>query len=199
MDGIALPAFEFETARLLVRPLQAGDEALFHGLYTDPETMRFIGKPLSAEQASSRFRKIVARQREPSLQGRFLAMLDKATWQPLGICGTSHYDVAARRLEVGLVLRREARAQGFAREALAALMERIFAVSPVIEIEVKFSAENRAAERGSIGLGFMPCADDAKEPGLLSERRWLVHRSSWYATKTTNDQGEHHVERHRFA
>jgi len=199
MDGTALPTFEFETARLFLRPLQAGDEALFLGLYTDPETMRFIGKPLSVEQAASRFRKIVASQRKPSLRGRFLAMLDKATRQPLGICGTSHYDVAELRLEVGLVLKREARAQGFAREAIAALMEHIFAASSVDEIEVKFSAENRAAERGGIGLGFMPCADDADEPGLSSERRWSVYRSSWYATKTTNDQGEHHVERHRFA
>ncbi|MHB1271628.1 MAG: GNAT family N-acetyltransferase [Rhodanobacter sp.] len=199
MDGIALPAFEFETARLFLRPLQVGDEALFHGLYTDPETMRFIGKPLSAEQASSRFLKIVARQRKPSLRGRFLAMFDKLTRQPLGICGTSHYDVAALRVEVGLVLRREARAQGFAREAIAALMERIFAASPVNEIEVKFSAENWAAEQAGIGLGFTPCVDAAKEPGLLSECRWSVYRSSWYVTKTTNDQGEHHVERHRFA
>jgi len=199
MDGIALPAFEFETARLLVRPLQAGDEALFHGLYTDPETMRFIGKPLSAEQASSRFRKIAAQQRKPSLKGCFLAMLDKATWQSLGICGTSHYDVAARRLEVGLVLRREARAQGFAREALAALMERIFAASPFNEIEVKFSAENRAAEHLVVSLGFTSCVDAAREAGLLSERRWSVCRSSWYVTNTTNAQGKHHVECHRFA
>jgi RimJ/RimL family protein N-acetyltransferase len=199
MDGIALPTFEFETARLFLRPLQAGDEALFHDLYTDPETMRFIGKPLSAEQAASRFRKIVARQRKPSLERRFLAMLDKATGQALGICGTSHYDVAALRLEVGLLLRREARAQGLAREAIAALVEHIFAASPVDEIEVKFSAENRAAEQAGIGLGFMPCADDAKGTGQLSEYRWSVFRSSCYATKTTNAQGEHHVERHRFA
>jgi len=186
MDGIALPTFEFETARLFLRPLQEGDEALYYSLYTDPETMRFIAPPLSAEQASSRFRKIVARQREPSIDGRYLAMIEKATRQPIGICGTSHLDAQAQRLEVGMVLLREGRNRGVAKEVLAALMKRIFAASSIDEIEVKFSAENRAAEQLVISLGFAPCADAAREPGLLSECRWSVYRSSWYVNQAVN-------------
>ncbi|TAM59036.1 MAG: N-acetyltransferase [Rhodanobacter sp.] len=186
MDGIAPPTFEFETARLFLRPLQAGDEALYHSLYTDPETMRFIAPPLSGEQASSRFQKIVARQREPSLGSRFLAMIEKATRQPIGICGTTHHDAQAQRLEVGMVLLREGRNRGVAKEALAALMKRIFASSSIDEIEVKFSVENRAAEQLFISLGFSPCADAVGEPGLLSECRWSVHRSSWYVNQTVN-------------
>lgn len=178
--------FEFETARLFLRPLDLGDKALFCGLYTDPETMRFIGPPLSTEQASNRFRKIVMRQREPSIENRFLAVIEKATQQSIGICGTSHHDRQAQRLEVGVVLRREGRNRGVAKEVLAALVRRIFAASSIDEIEVKFSTENQAAGQLVISLGFTPCADTAGKPGLLSECRWSVYRSSWYVNQRVN-------------
>jgi len=192
-------AFDFETERLRLRPLNASDEALFHGLYTDQETMRFIAPPLSMEQASNNFQRIVARQSESSLKGRFLAMLDKATLQPVGICGTSRYDADALRVEVGIVLRPEARAKGFAREALTALMKRIFAVSPIQEICVRFSAQCPAVERLNIRVGFVPCVDEVQVEGLWSKRVWSAHRSSWYAIETTNCQGAGNVERHRFS
>jgi RimJ/RimL family protein N-acetyltransferase len=186
VSEIELSAFDFETERLRLRPLDVSDEGLYRELYTDQETMRFIGPPLSMEQAANKFQKIVARQREPSLKGRFLAMLDKATLLPVGICGTSQYDADALRVEVGIVLRPEARARGFAREALTALMKRIFAVSPIQEICVRFSAQCPAVERLNIRVGFVPCADEVQGEGLWSKRVWSVHRSSWYVNEATN-------------
>jgi RimJ/RimL family protein N-acetyltransferase len=190
VSEIKLSTFDFETERLRLRSLDEGDEALFHGLYTDPETMRFIAPPLSMEQAAKSFRKVVARQRESSLNGRFLAILEKATRQPVGICGTSQYDVDALRVEVGIVLTPEARARGFAREALTALMKGIFSMSPVDEIRVRFSTQCPAVERLNITVGFRPCADELGEEGALLKRIWSVHRSSWFAVEITNGQGE---------
>nr|WP_255488470.1 GNAT family N-acetyltransferase [Rhodanobacter sp. MP1X3] len=186
MSGVADTTFELETERLQLRLLEAGDETLFCGLYTDPETMRFIAPPLSAAQAISSFRKIVVRQYEPSLEGRFLAVLERATRQPVGICGTSQHDVDALRLEVGILLRLEARGRGLAHEALMALMKRIFAMSPIQEICVRFSAECPAVERLNIRIGFTPCADEVPGEGLMSKRVWSVHRSPWYADQTVN-------------
>ena len=51
-------AFAFETDRLRMRPLRADDEALFLDLYTDAETMRYIGEPLSLERAKRSLRKL---------------------------------------------------------------------------------------------------------------------------------------------
>jgi RimJ/RimL family protein N-acetyltransferase len=178
--------FTFETERLRLRPLGAGDEALYRELYTDQETMRFIGPPLAMEQAADKFQKIVARQSKPSLKGRFLAMLDKDTLRPVGICGTSRYDADALRVEVGIILRSEARARGVAREALTALMKRIFAVSSVQEICVRFSAQCPAVLRLNIRVGFLPCADEVQDEGHLSKRVWSVHRSSWYVNEATD-------------
>jgi RimJ/RimL family protein N-acetyltransferase len=186
VSDIDLSVFDFETERLHLRLLAEGDEVLFHGLYTDPETMRFIGPPLSVEKAAKSFQKIVARQREAALKGRFLAILEKATLQPLGICGTSLHDGGALRLEVGIVLRPQAQSRGFAREALAALMKRIFAMSPIEEIYVRFSAQCPAVERLNIHLGFTPCATEVTEEGLFPKRVWSVHRSSWRTNQATN-------------
>lgn len=178
MSDIDPSAFTFATERLQLRPLEAADEALYHELYTDPDTMRFIAPPLTTEQAASRFRKILARQHEPSLAGRFLVMLEQATRQPIGVCGTSKYDAETLRLEVGIVLKAVARSQGMAREALAALISKVFAVSPVREIYVRFSADNVAMERASVHMGLTPCADELQEQGAFWNRVWSVHRST---------------------
>jgi RimJ/RimL family protein N-acetyltransferase len=182
MSEIELSAFDFETERLHLRLMSSGDEALFLGLYTDPETMRFIAPPLSVGQAAKSFQKIVARQHELSLKGRFLVILDKATLEPVGICGTSQYDAEALRVEVGIVLRPEASSLGFAREALTALMKQIFAVSLVDEIWVECSMLYPAVERMVSAVGFRLCDSRAKERGFLSKCVWSVHRSSWCVT-----------------
>lgn len=179
MIAAPLSAFAFETERLRLRPLEAGDEALFSGLYTDPETMRFIAQPLSAQQAAKSFRGIIDSPAGRPARSVFLAILEKVTLQPLGICGVPQFDAGAIRLEVGILLRAEARSQGFAKEALTALVKRIFAVLPVDEIAVQFSAECPAVERLNISVGFVSCADVAEEEGLLPKRHWSVHRSSW--------------------
>ena len=177
VSELKLSTFDFETERLHLRLLDGGDEALFQSLYTDAETMRFIAPPLSEQGAAKSFQKIVVRQREPSLGGRFLAILEKETQQPVGICGTSQYDVDARRVEVGIVLRPEARARGVAREALTALVKRIFVGWPVDEIWVQCSTEYPAVERMVLSVGFRPCTEVTVGPGILSKRIWSVHRS----------------------
>jgi RimJ/RimL family protein N-acetyltransferase len=178
--------FDFDTERVRLRLADAGDEALFHELYTDPETMRFIGPPLSAEQAASSFEKIVARQRERSFAGRFLIILSKATLQPVGICGTAQYGTDALRLEIGIVLKSEARSKGLAEEVLTALMNRIFALTPIEEICVQFSGLSPAAERLNGRMGFAPCIDAPQGEGALSKRICSIHRSSWCANRTNN-------------
>ena len=175
-----------ETERLRLRPLNDDDEALYQDLYTDPETMRFIAPPLSAEKAASSFRKVVALQREPTLASRFMVIEEKTEQKALGICGTSTYDADALRVEVGIVLKNEGRSRGIGSEALPALMNRIFAVSPVQEICVGFSAQCPAVRRLNVRVGLMPCVDAVREAGAPSKYVWSVRRSSWYVNQSTN-------------
>ncbi|OOG38138.1 GNAT family N-acetyltransferase [Rhodanobacter sp. C05] len=178
MADIIAAAFEFETERLQLRLLAARDEALFCGLYTDPETMRFIGQPLTAGQAARYFQRAMAGMHQQPCKWLYLAILEKESGQPLGVCGVPQFDKDATRLEVGLVLATEARSRGYAREGLAALVKRVFEVSSVVEIWAQFSTEHVAAERLVIDIGFSSCTYAPIEPGFLSKRIWSIPRSS---------------------
>ena len=191
VDSPALAAFEIDTERLHLRPLQPGDEALFHALYTDPDTMRFIAPPLSAAQAARYFRRTVAGMQATPIRWLSLTMLRKLSQQPVGICGVSNFDAAARRLEVGILLTAEARSQGVAREGLAALMNRLFEVLPVDELWVQFSVECATVKRLNSSLGFEPCAVAAGEGGLASGGKciWSVQRSTWFIQRSNLYRG----------
>lgn len=200
MSSPALSEFDFETDRLHLRPLDERDEALFHTLYTDPQTMRFIAEPLSTEQAVRCFHRTIEGMRERPMRWMSLAML-RSSRHGLGICGVSCFDVAARRLEVGILLTVEARSQGFAREGLAALMRRLFDVTWVDELWVRFSPECAAVRRLNISLGFAPCAVAEYEVTHASRGKhvWSVHRSSWCIQRAIHQQGAGNVKRHRFS
>ena len=132
--GIASSALEFDTPRLYMRQLQAEDETLFLDLYTDAETMRYIGEPLSSERAKRSFRKLSASTSESPPKRVFLTVLDKATQRPLGICAIVQFEAGMTRAEVGIMLKSDARSKGFAREGLNGLVKQIFPVFPVSEI-----------------------------------------------------------------
>ena len=102
-----------------MRRLHEDDEALYCGLYTDAETMRFICAPLSPERAARSFRKVLASKTQAN-GPRYFAMFDKATQHVIGLCAIQQPDAEMQRAEVGMMLKSEARARGYATEALHA-------------------------------------------------------------------------------
>ncbi len=144
---ITLADFEFESERLRLRPLQASDATLFRELYADAETMRFIGEPLTPERAARSCRKAAAALGEYPIQRVFLAVVEKATQQVLGICAIVQFDAGRRRAEVGIMLKSEARCRGLAREGLGRLVNETWRLFPVDEIWVECSALNPVVER----------------------------------------------------
>ena len=74
------------TARLLLRPITVGDEAALHGLYADPDLMRYItGRARSREESRARVEKDVRNHAEFGF-GLLLA-LDAQTDEVVGRCG----------------------------------------------------------------------------------------------------------------
>jgi RimJ/RimL family protein N-acetyltransferase len=172
-------AFGFETERLCMRPLQAEDEALFLGLYTDAETMRHIGEPLSPERAVRVFRKILQTAGVSPPERVFLAILDKLIQRPLGICAIVQFDAARTRAEVGMMLISDARTQGYSKECLAWLVTLTFAKFPIGEVWVQYSLGHSVAERLVVRMGFSPRTDAEPYTDRPAQRIWSVHRSSW--------------------
>ncbi|MDR3389439.1 MAG: GNAT family N-acetyltransferase [Rudaea sp.] len=193
---IALTDFDLETERLRLRPLQACDEALYCGLYTDAETMRYIGEPLAPVRVARCFRKVLCLMYKQPIEWLSLTVLDKATQLPVGICGVPAFDATASRLEVGMMLRRQARTRGLAREGLEALVRKLFSVLSVGEIWVEYSPEHSAAGGLVRSMGFSPRAEPVTAGESLGKCIWSACRETWYSTAGDVDrQGRVHVER----
>ena len=156
MDDFALETLDFESERLRFRPLRDIDESLYCALYADAETMRFIGPPMSREQARRSFRTTLRLLRKQPIEWVSIALEEKASAQTIGICGIPHFDGRAKRLEVGMMLCKAVRGRAYSKEGLGSLVGRLFAVLPVEELCVEYSPENLAAGKLASGVGFLP-------------------------------------------
>lgn len=165
-----------QTARLSMRPLSERDEAFYCGLYADPDTMRFIGPPLARERAQRNFHKILASfAREPVVR-ILLAIVEKTSGRCIGIGALQDFDHERRCVEVGMMLVREARGQGFGTDGLRALVNYAFAMFEVDEVWLQHAANSAAAAGPPARLGLLQSA--VCEPGT---KKWSAYRHSWPA------------------
>ena len=141
------------TARLQLRALGALDRAFFCRLYTDPEMMRFVGKPLSPPQAPESFRATL----EATKGGeglRFFVVLAKGGGNALGVCSIQPFSARERSAEIGIMLVREARGQRYACEVIAVLVAIALQTLPIDTVWVQYRKANRGAARVFDALGF---------------------------------------------
>ena len=171
--------FEIDTERLDIRPLSEPDETLYCELFTDAQTMRYIGPPLSPERAAGSFRKAVALTRRVPVKRLFFAVAVRTAQRKIGICSIQQIDPIRRRAEAGVMLRTFARAQGFSREILPALVVRAFAALPVDEVWTQYSADHSRAERLVTATGFSRSLDPEPYGQGPDKRVWSAHRRSW--------------------
>lgn len=168
---------EIHTERLSMRPLSEGDATLYCDLYGDPDTMRFVGPPLSRERAQRSFRKALAARHGP-LERLFLVIVAKASRQAIGIGAFQDFDARRRRVEAGMMLGSESRGRGFGKEGLSALVTYAFAIFPVDEVWIQHAADNSNAKRVPISLGLSRNTDAAYDDGS-GRFIWSAHRESW--------------------
>jgi RimJ/RimL family protein N-acetyltransferase len=169
----APPVPDFETSRLRLRRLTAGDAAGLHEAYGDAETMRFWDAPPSRDRTETEQR--IARSlavdstwhaawavlgRE---DGRFLGMVNYHARQPWN-----------RRLAVGWILVPSARRQGFMAEAMNAVLPHCFGVLATHRIEAEIEPDNIRSARLAGRLGF-------RREALLRDRLCVAgeYRSVW--------------------
>lgn len=161
--------FAFDTPRLHVRPLQPQDQALYCGLYTDPETQRHTGGALAPERAARSFAAALAAPRRQPLRQLYLMLCDRRDRGGLGMVGLHDIDAAARCTEIGILMTPQARGAGYGREGFGALAAQIFRNFPIDEIYVQYAKANIGADRLATGVGFryadrpgMACGEDQR-------------------------------------
>jgi RimJ/RimL family protein N-acetyltransferase len=170
--------FSVETERLRMRRLEPRDRDLYCHLFTDQETMHFIGAPLTPERAARSFDSALAGMDREPMAGLFLTVVEKSSRQDVGICSLQNLDAQRRSVQGGLMFVAGVRAQGYAKEAFTGLIQQVFKTLPVDELWVQFAADHVAVTRTVIGLGFER-RPEASENGPRRQATWSVHRDSW--------------------
>ena len=162
-----------------MRALRAEDESLYTHLYTDAETMRFIGAPLSTARAAVSFRSALAGMARTPIERLFLAVVERASSRAVGICSLQNFDPQRRSVQAGIMFIAAARARGYSKEGFIGLISQVFAEFPVDELWVQFAADHVAVQRAVTSVGFERRHTDApqNEPEQLS--LWVVRRDTW--------------------
>lgn len=110
------------TPRLEIRPPQEDDRDRFVELFGDKDFMAFSGGVMTAQQASDRFDRMLARSAEIAFAKQ--PVVERASGCIIGYTGVDWFDFEGRRqLELGYRLALEARGNGYATEAARALLD----------------------------------------------------------------------------
>jgi RimJ/RimL family protein N-acetyltransferase len=170
---------EFESARLLIRALAESDQELYCELFSNAETMRYIGPPWTRTEAARAFRLALSAARCDPPQGLFLTLIERAAQRPVGLCTLQNFEWPLRRVELGLMLAPAGRAQGFATEALVAVVGRVFAILALDEIWVRFAVDHALAEHTALSGGLVRHPQASPADIAANLWRWSAYRASW--------------------
>jgi len=138
--------------------MQPCDRGLFCELYGDPETMRYIGRPLSRVESNASFRATLNAMRAPC-DMLFFTVLKKRGGLPIGLCSIRSISVRKRSAEVGIMLVRSVRGHGYALESRRAFIDAAFEALPIDTIWVQNHQSNLDVARLNAKLGFIEASD----------------------------------------
>ena len=167
---------------------------LFCDLYSDAETMRFIGPPLSRERAARGFRSVLKLMRRESADQVFFTISTRDTGEAVGISSIQHLDIPGRRAEAGIIIGSPHRSQGFAKEGLSGLIHFAFDNLPIDEVWVQIAVDHTVVEKLVIAVGLIRGAQTTGGQSTL--RIWTAHRDSWLRSAAGSLPGECNVGRH---
>ncbi|MGN6526928.1 MAG: GNAT family N-acetyltransferase [Burkholderiaceae bacterium] len=164
MTDPSLPTLS--TARLSLRPTGMEDVPALFELFSDPRVTRYGSRPpwTDRRQAVEQVERDLAALAKGEAV-RF-AMLRRADDRLIGTCTLFHFDIECRRAEVGYMLAVAAWGQGYASEAVEAMLDWGFAARGLNRVEADIDPRNEASARLLERLGFT-------REGHLRER-WIV-------------------------
>jgi len=136
----------FETKRLLVRHVETADVDAMYAVYSDGEVMRWVGdgQPLDRGQCEQW---VVVTQRNYASRGYGMsALLERRTRYVIGFCGLVHPGGQSKP-EIKYALRRESWGQGFATEAVSAMLAYAASSLGIAQVIATAAPENTASHR----------------------------------------------------
>jgi RimJ/RimL family protein N-acetyltransferase len=158
---------ELGTPRLLLRPLQQADAEVLLAMFSNPVAMRYWSTAPWTDIAQAQRR--IADDAAGHERGQHLALgiVRRDHGQLIGRCTLFDLWPSCRRAQVGYILDASAWGQGFAAEAVGALLRHGFDAMDLNRVEADIDPRNTASARLLQRLGF-------SREGLLRER-WIVN------------------------
>jgi RimJ/RimL family protein N-acetyltransferase len=155
------------TPRLRLRWMDENDNPAQYAIFSDPEVTRYwsVGSWTSMEQSREAFERALAGYRD----GTGLRFAVELAGQPgmIGSVTLHHFVEQSRRCEVGYALARPYWRQGYAVEAMRAVVKHGFTALELNRIEADIDPGNLASARALERLGF-------RLEGQMPER-WIVN------------------------
>ena len=154
------------TARLDLRPLVLDDAPALFAIFSDPEVQRYGSSPPWADLPVAVA--AIERDLKAAADGVCfrLGLFRRGDDRLLGTCTLFHIDEQCRRAEIGYALASSAWGQGYAAEAIRALLAYGFGEMKLNRVEADIDPLNLPSARALERHGFV-------REGLLRER-WIV-------------------------
>ncbi len=175
----------FETARLLMRPLQPEDESLYCACYTNPVLMQHISEPLTHDAALRSFAVALKLATEIPIRRYTWVMQEKSIQLDIGLLALvcEQADPESLNAEIGAIIFANFQNLGHAAEAINALVDIAFNKTSLAILRTQHTTNNGAACGLMEKLGF-------RRDGMQSERGspscWLLHRADWQQRQSSS-------------
>jgi RimJ/RimL family protein N-acetyltransferase len=147
-----------ETPRLTLEPLRLAHAAPCYPAFAEPALYRFIEMPMPDNEAALRRRFadwIKGSGRDREHWANWIA-IDRRSGQPAGWFQATVHE---READIAYLVFDAFQRRGMAVEAVQALCDHLFAVTPVAEIRAQTDDRNKGSIRVAIGAGFVPDAE----------------------------------------
>ena len=159
-----------ETERLILRKPRPADRAALHAMWADPLVMADLG-PVKDEAASDA---ALARHDDYRHEGLgFLTVERKSDWTVVGFCGLKRGDPPhpiAGEIEAGWMIARPFWRQGYALEAMTAVLDWAWSSFDAPRIVAITSARNARSQAMMARLGMTRLADgDFEHQGFAAD------------------------------
>lgn len=152
-----------ETARLVIRKLEASDAQALAQLWTDPEVTRYMGGPRDYDELLRIFQEDAAASPPPEID--LWPVVEKATSRVIGHCGLIDKEVDGRQeVELVYVFETAAWGKGYATEAASRIRDHAFETLGLDRIISLIDPDNSASERVAVKVG-MQFEKETRRPG----------------------------------
>ena len=155
MAGMSLSTPTLQTARLRLRPFAEGDAADLFALHSNAHVLRYWDSPAWTDPARAGL--FIARSRQTAEDGTGVRLaIDR---QPdgsfIGWCTLQKWNPDFRSASVGYCLTQEVWGQGYATEAVGALLSWAFETLDLNRVQAEADTRNGASRRVLEKLGFV--------------------------------------------